>query len=108
MKCFCTGGALAAAAALFLLPCPSLWAATPASGTVSQGAPTLSYNGGPFVAPNRTDPLLGDGSTLQCANPAVTCDDFALTVQLPEPLPSDSISVRLEPVDPASTSDYDI
>jgi hypothetical protein len=86
-----------------LLPATGTLAATPSQGTVSTSSKTLAYTGGPFVAPNRTDPLFGDGSTLLCANPAVTCDDFALTVDLPVAKPGDSVTVFLQ-----ASNDYDI
>ncbi|MBV9572888.1 MAG: hypothetical protein JOY93_02450 [Acidobacteriales bacterium] len=50
-------------------------AATPASGTVSDTSPTLTYTAGPYYAPNATD---------QAGNPVCTvpnsCDIFTLTV----------------------------
>lgn len=88
-------------------------AATPREGTLTDEQRTLTYRGGPFVAPNRTDPLLGDGATLQCLPEVAPCDDFALTVALPADFsrthPDSSITVALKAGEaPARTSDYDL
>lgn len=53
-------------------------AATPSSGTVSDGAPTLTYTGGPFLVSNPT----GTAGDVDCSLPN-SCDDFALTVNTP-------------------------
>lgn len=54
------------------------FAATPSSGTLSPANPTLTFAGGPFAVPNPTRAV-----SLQCANPALPCDNYALTVNLP-------------------------
>ncbi len=53
-------------------------AATPASGTLTPTASSLTYSGGPFVASNPT----GTSGTVSCAAPS-SCDDFGLTVATP-------------------------
>ncbi len=102
-------GVLSATAMLLLLA-EAATAATPASGQVSDEQRTTTYRGGPFVAPNRTDPLLGDGSTLQCLPEVAPCDSFTLTVALaPDYLvihPEASIKVDL--ASDNATSDYDL
>jgi hypothetical protein len=80
-------------------------AATPDSGELNSGQTSLAYTGGPFVAPNRTDPL-GDGATQQCVPLTAPCDDFALTVSLPAGSPEASVRVALAASN--GTSDYDL
>src|SRR5688572_22171906 len=88
----------------------SALAATPAAGELTDAERTVSYRGGPFIAPNRTDPVLGDGATLQCVPELAPCDDFALTVALPADFlsthPDTNISVKLAADN--GTSDYDL
>lgn len=67
------------AAALCVL-CGSVQAADPASGTLSEAAPELSYTSGPFVASNPSATATGEPV---CADPVQPCDDYALTVELP-------------------------
>lgn len=85
----------------------SVLAATPANGQLSEQQRTLTYRGGPFIAPNRTDPLLGDGSTLQCLPEIAPCDDFVLTVALPSDFSGDA-SVSIQLASDNGTSDYDL
>jgi hypothetical protein len=104
-------GGIAVAILMLVLPLAQpASAATPAAGQISDAQRTLTYEGGPFVAPNRTDPLIGDGATLQCVPEAAPCDDFALTVALPEGFlrthPDARIKVALSARN--GTSDYDI
>lgn len=80
-------------------------AANPASGQLTDQQRTLTYGGGPFVAPNRTDPL-GDATAQQCAPVLLPCDDFALTIVLPAGLPDATVRVALAAAN--GTSDYDI
>jgi hypothetical protein len=82
--------------------------ATPGDGTLTDQQRALSYSGGPFVLPNRTDPLLGDGTTLVCT--ALTCDEFALTVSLPAGFTalSPDARVRVALTSSNGTSDYDL
>ena len=54
------------------------FAATPPSGTLSLANPTLTFSGGPFALANPTRLV-----SLQCANPALPCDNYSLTVNLP-------------------------
>src|ERR1022692_2548232 len=49
----------------------------PPNGTISPASPTLTYTGGPFVAPNVT----AQAGTVNCTVP-MSCDDFALTVNM--------------------------
>lgn len=102
--------AVALLAAAALVPVGGALAATPAAGTITETTRTLGYTGGPFVAPNRTDPLLGDGTTLTCAPEASPCDDFALTVDLPPDFlrehPDSQLSVNLTADN--GRSDYDL
>jgi hypothetical protein len=85
-------------------------AATPSGGQLTDQQRTLSYGGGPFVAPNRTDPLFGDGATLTCLPELSPCDDFALSVSLPAGFltlhPDARVRVALASVN--GTSDYDL
>ena len=85
-------------------------AATPDSGTVTDTNRTLSYTGGPFTAPNRSDPLLGDGTTLTCAPVVLPCDDFVLTISLPAGFVADhpDARVRVALASTNGTSDYDL
>ncbi len=77
-------------------------AASPDAGTVSPTAPTASYTGGPFVAPNVT----GTAGTVDCSAPQ-SCDDYALTVDAPAGYAADhglTISVAW----PSSAADFDV
>ena len=80
-------------------------AANPASGQLTDQQRALTYGGGPFVAPNRTDPL-GDAAAQQCAPLLLPCDDFALTVVLPAGSPDGTVRVALASAN--GTSDYDL
>ncbi len=106
------GAVLVAMAMLLPLAGPAA-AATPDGGQVNDAERTVSYEGGPFVAPNRSDPLF-DGSTLQCLPDLAPCDDFALTVALPDDYlathPDSSVKVALRAFDASQNrgSDYDL
>ncbi len=67
-------------AALGLLFAAPLFAATPESGTLTPEEDTIEYGGGPFVISNIT----GQAGDPECQNPVLPCDDFSLTVELPE------------------------
>lgn len=85
-------------------------AASPESGELRDDQRTITYGGGPFSTPNRTDPVLGDGSTLVCAPLVSPCDDFALTVALPADYSSGhpDASIRVQLASNNGTSDYDL
>jgi hypothetical protein len=104
----CRSGALAALVVSTLMMAAT--ASTPAGGQISDAQRTVAYRGGPFVAPNRTDPLLGDGATLLCAPQVAPCDDFALTVALdPDYLRTHpGATVRVDLAADNGTSDYDL
>jgi hypothetical protein len=53
-------------------------AATPNSGTLSTGTPTITYTAGPFLVPNVT----GTAGAVIC-NAVTPCDEFRLTVSVP-------------------------
>jgi hypothetical protein len=76
----------------------------PASpGTVSPLNPTLTYTGGPFVAPNVTAQV-----SLDCTAP-MSCDDFVLTVNMmgpPDPDPSKHVKISISW--PLSSADFDL
>ncbi len=99
---------LALAICLLLIPLAGAFAASPATAQLTDAKRTVTYTGGPFTAPNRTDPVLGDGTTLVCA--PSTCDEFALTVALPAGYvaahPDAAIKVELKSNN--GTADYDL
>lgn len=100
--------AVALALALLLIIATGAVGATPAQGQLSDANRNIAYSGGPYTLPNRTDPLLGDGSTLLCT--ALTCDQFTLTVALPADFlathPDAAVKIDLEASN--GTSDYDL
>lgn len=102
LRVFCSGAVVALVVSILMV---AAIASTPGNGQISDEQRTVAYRGGPFVAPNRTDPLFGDGATLQCISELAPCDDFALTVALaPDYLrthPSASIKVDGVPVYPS-------
>lgn len=104
-----TVAALAAVLLLLTVAGPAV-AAEPDQGRITGKQRTLTYDGGPFAAPNRTDPVLGDGSTLQCAPQAAPCDAFALTVALPTGFVGRHADARIRValVADNGTSDYDL
>ena len=95
------------AALMITLPLTPALAASPASGQLTDQQRTVTYRGGPFGVPNRTDPVLGDGSTLQCVPQVAPCDDFVLTVALPSTF-SGEASITVQLVSDNGTSDYDL
>ena len=82
-------------------------AGTPDHGTLSTASPSLSYTGGPFLAPNATDSATG--VTCDQADP---CDQFALTVDLPADYatthPGDTLRLEVGWKDATGAQDLDI
>lgn len=88
------------------------FAATPPTGTLSDTSPVVTYTAGPFFVANPT-PVIEVDSGPECNNPAQSCDDFALTVDLPAGYaaahPGASIKVSLSWNDTGTgNSDYDL
>lgn len=102
--------AIIVAALLLAAMAGQAFAADPAAGQLTDQQRTLVYKGGPFIAPNRTDPLLGDGTTLQCLPEVAPCDDFALTVVLPNDfhITHGDATVSVALAADNGTSDYDL
>lgn len=77
-------------------------AATPASGSVSDTAPTTTWSAGPFAVPNVTgttgDPTCGD---------AQLCDDFTLRVSVPSGYDTGH-SLRIDVKWPNAAADFDL
>ncbi|NND43678.1 MAG: PKD domain-containing protein [Xanthomonadales bacterium] len=68
---------------LLLLASAAAWAATPTSGTLTDSSGPVTFEAGPFVLSNPTPvPLVDSGP--QCFNPEQPCDDFFLTISLPD------------------------
>lgn len=76
--------------------------AVPPSGTVSLAAPSLTFSGGPFVAPN---PSAQAGEPV-CTAP-MSCDDFALTVDGTGIVPNTK-QVRISVSWPLTVADFDV
>jgi hypothetical protein len=77
---------------------------TPANGTVSRANPTLTYTGGPFVAPNVT----GNVGDPVCTVP-MSCDDFILTVNMAGgPDPDPTMNVKISVGWPVTAADFDV
>ena len=51
-------------------------AASPLSGTVSDGSPTVTWTGGPFLAPNTTGNVLDDPT---CTLPTTATTSFCMS-----------------------------
>jgi hypothetical protein len=68
--------------ALFLALTPSAFAATPASGTIDVTNRTLGYTAGPFAISNTT--FVGNSTPPASCSTAEPCDEFRLTIDLPE------------------------
>lgn len=78
-------------------------ATTPSDGTVSAEQSELTFESGPNFISNPAYP-----DTKACLNPALVCDDFALSVSVPADLPagqSARLTIRTEA---PSGDDYDI
>ena len=85
------------------------FAASPSSGTLSPGNPTITYTGGPFTIPtNATDSATGP---VTC-NAAAPCDDFALTIDIPQSYkdanPDGFVKIEVSWIDPSGQQDLDI
>ncbi len=78
-------------------------AATPASGTVSPGSPTVTWTGGPFVTPNATGNVLDEPT---CTLPT-DCDDFLLHVNVPAGYDADH-QLRVVVSWPTTAADFDV
>jgi hypothetical protein len=80
---------------------------TPSNGTVSPANPTLTYTGGPFVAPNVT----GNVGNPDCTAP-MSCDDFILSVNMnippggPDPDPNKHVKISVGW--PVTAADFDL
>ena len=73
--------------ALALSSAAVIAAPQPSKGTLNEGSGSLSFTGGPFIAPNPSsdEVYLGDAegrSTLMCKKASMNCDRYALTVDL--------------------------
>ncbi|MEK6807191.1 MAG: hypothetical protein AABY95_11155 [Pseudomonadota bacterium] len=72
-------------AAFALTLSASAWAATPASGELTDASGPIVFTGGPFVVPNPTSDVNGlAGGPVVCEPMLMNCDEFALTVAIPE------------------------
>lgn len=81
-----------ALAVLTLTLTASAWAATPASGELTDASGSLVFTGGPFVVPNPSSDAngLSEGALpVVCEPMAMHCDEFALTVSIPEKFRND-------------------
>lgn len=77
-------------------------AATPASGSVSDTAPTTTWSAGPFAVPNVT----GTTGNPTCGDPQL-CDDFALRVSVPSGYDAGH-SLRIDVKWPNAAADFDL
>jgi hypothetical protein len=68
------------AAIALLAPASLALAADPAAATISEATPELTYTAGPFLVRNASAGAIVTSE--QCANPALPCDEFELTVDL--------------------------
>ena len=100
-RILCTVGLCSAAVLLAVFSFADTNPASP--GTVSLASPTLSYMGGPFVAPNVSAQV-----ALNCTAP-MSCDDFVLTVNMaggPNPDPNKHVKISVDW--PVSAADFDV
>jgi len=79
-------------------------AATPPQGTVSDTSPTVSWTGGPFVAPNATGNVLDQPD---CSAGANACDDFTLHVSTPAGY-GDQHQLKVDVSWPNTAADFDV
>lgn len=78
--------------------------AVPPSGTISLASPSLTFSGGPFIAPNPT----AQAGPPVCTVP-MSCDDFALTVNMTGgPNPDPAKHVKISVGWPISAADFDV
>jgi hypothetical protein len=78
-------------------------AATPASGSVSDTAPTTTWSAGPFAVPNVSGTTGGD---VTCGEPQL-CDDFSLQVSVPSGYDTGH-SLRIDIKWPNAAADFDL
>ncbi len=74
-----------ASLALLTLAAP-VWAATPASGTLTEESGPQTFTGGPYILPTPGGIVAGSG--VECEVPT-TCDEYALTVTISEKFRAD-------------------
>jgi hypothetical protein len=88
---------------------PSALAATPSSGTLTDGNPTVTYTGGPYAVSNATDQANGNAyPTCDPIIPAEQCDMFTLTVNVaPGDLSTKQIRITIS-WSPVTAADYDL
>jgi len=99
-------------AAAFVAACiaaPVAHSAEVGSGTLTLSETSFTFEGGPIVGTNATNAAEG----LECMDPILPCDSFALTSDLPAELaeffPTSLIRVLLGPTDsPTGADDYDL
>lgn len=65
---------------LLLAVTGGVWAAEPASGTITPDNTLLEFTGGPFVAAN----VFGNAGDPECIEPVFPCDHFLVTIDLPD------------------------
>src|SRR4051812_10990896 len=93
---------------------PAVRAANPATGTLTDTSGPVEYDAGPFTTPNPTPEPSGElDSGPECANPTQDCDEFQLTVQLPDDYtatyPNAHVQITLSWTDAGTgLSDYDL
>ena len=78
-------------------------ASSPNEGSVSDSSTSVSWGGGPFVAPNTTGTALG---APDCTAPQ-SCDDFTLHVSTPAGY-GDSHSLKIDVRWPTTAADFDV
>ena len=91
---------------LFVLLSTLTWAATPASGTLSDQNPTVGYTAGPFTVPNPTS-RAGAPATPPVCNAVAPCDTFTLNVNVAQAdVTTKQISISIGWPNP--TADFDV
>ena len=92
-----------------LISVPTLQAATPAAGTLTDANPVVTYTGGPYAVSNPTDQANGNSyPTCDPTIPAEQCDMFALTVNVsPSDLGKKQILININ-WSPVKEADYDV
>jgi fibronectin type III domain protein len=88
---------------LFAVWAPSLPAATPSSGTITDQNPTVTYTGGPFFVANVT----GEVQTLPSCSSPNPCDFYALTVNV-QASDATTMQITISTSWPNPTADYDL
>jgi hypothetical protein len=85
-------------------------ASNPSSGTLTMSSGPISYSAGPFLVANPSNLVngqVGDSSDPTCGDEAHPCDDFTLTVDVPEGTDAAKL-VRVEISWPQATADFDL